>query len=366
MAQKDPSKTEQATPRQVQKAREKGNVHKSQEVAKAVTILAGLVALSIWIKFIGTEMADIFRYFFGEAIMTFRPTTDDVNVMVDMVSFELAKMLLPLMLFIAFSAFVIQRVQVGKLWSTKVLEPKLSKLNPLNSLKRMFFSLGTWGRMLKNVVQAVCIGLAPWMVVKAEMFRFSSLYDTDAGGLTIYMLTLGAKVTLYALIPMTIIAIIDFFYGRWDYAENLKMTKDEIKDERKQMEGSPEIKNKQRQKMFQMMQRRMMQDVPKADVIITNPTHLAIAIRYNSLEAPAPVVLAKGADRVAEKIREIAREHNIPIRENKPLARALYKQVEIGDMIPEEMYKAVAAILAQVWKMRPKGAPKTTLALPKK
>ncbi len=132
------------------------------------------------------------------------------------------------------------------------------------------------------------------------------------------------------------------------------MTKDEVKDERKNAEGDPVIKNKQKQKMMQVMASRMLQSVPKADVVVTNPTHLAVALRYNAQESPAPIVIAKGADHLAEKIKEIARQNNVPVRENVPLARALYKAVEIGDMIPEELYKAVATLLASIWKLKPR------------
>lgn len=136
----------------------------------------------------------------------------------------------------------------------------------------------------------------------------------------------------------------------------MKMTKDEVKDEQKQAEGDPIIKGQQRKKMMAAMSKRMLQSVPKADVVVTNPTHIAVALRYNTAEAPAPVVLAKGADHLAEKIKEIARENRIPIRENVPLARALYSSVEVGDMIPEDLYKAVAAILASIWKLKPRAA----------
>lgn len=366
MPQKDPSRTEKATPRQVNKARDKGNVHKSQEVTKTLTIIGGLVGLSVWIGYIGRELGGIMRHFFSTAIMTFNAEAAEVHALGLLVAVELAKMILPVILFIGLIVYIVQRIQVGKLWTTKVFEPKLSKFNPIPGVKRMFFSLGTWTRMLKSLVQAVCIGFAPVIIVRKEMERFPMLYETDAAGLMHYLLGISAKMVMYALVPMVIIAVVDYFYSKWDYGENLKMTKDEVKDERKQMEGSPEIKQKQRQKMFQVMSRRMMRDVPKADVIITNPTHIAIAIRYNSLEAPAPVILAKGAGKVAEKIKEIAREHRIPIRENKPLARALYKQVEIGDMIPEDFYQAVAAILAQIWKTRPGGQPGMSVAPPKK
>ena len=362
---KDPSRTEQATPKRLNKARNEGNVWKSQEVTKTLTILGGVVGLSVWIGYIGKEMGVLIKHFMSTAILTFRAEPSEVTALALFVAAELAKMILPIILFIGLIVFVVLRIQVKKLWTTKVFKPKLSKFNPINGIKRMLFSLDTFMRMVKSVLQAAFIGIMPWMVIKGEMGRFPTLYDTDAAGLIVYILTLGLKMTLWALVPMICLAVFDFFYSRWQYQENLKMTKDEVKDERKQMEGDPIIKSKQRQKMMQMMARRMMQEVPKADVIITTPTHLAIAIRYNSLEAPAPVVLAKGADKVAEKIREIAREHNIPIRENKPLARALYKQVEIGDMIPEDFYQAVAAILAQIWKTRPR--PKgQSISMPKK
>ena len=152
---------------------------------------------------------------------------------------------------------------------------------------------------------------------------------------------------------MIAIAAADWWYTRWDYQENLKMTKDEVKDERKQQEGDPVVKGQIRQKMMKMSARRMMQQVPKADVVITNPTHIAVALRYNAAEAPAPIVVAMGVDRVAEKIKEVAREHRIPIRENKALARALYKQTEVGDVIPADLFQAVAIVLAQIWKTRP-------------
>lgn len=362
---KDPSRTEQATPRRRNKTRNEGNVWKSQEVTKTLAVVGGLMGLSIWIGYIGGELGRLIRHFMSTAILTFKAEPGEVTALGAFVAAELAKMVLPVILFIGVIVFIVLRVQVGKLWTTKVFKPKLSKFNPFNGIKRMLISLDTFVRMGKSILQAVCIGLAPWMVVKAEMGTFPTLYDTDAAGLITYMLTLGLKMTLWALIPMISLAIFDFFYSRWQYNENLKMTKDEVKDERKQMEGDPLIKNKQRQKMMQMTARRMMQQVPKADVIITNPTHIAIAIRYNSLEAPAPIVLAKGADKIAEKIKEIAREHKIPIRENKPLARALYKQVEIGEMIPEDFYQAVASILAQIWKTKPRPQGQQ-IAVPKK
>jgi len=352
--QKDPSRTEQATAKRLGKARDEGNVHKSQEVTKTTVLLVGLMVLTLWASYAGRELQSIFRYFLSPAAAAFTPSQADVHAMFIWVALLLAKITLPILLFIAIAVFLVLRIQVGKLWTTKVFKPKLSKFNPFNGIKRMLFSVDTFIRLGKSLLQAICIGAAPWLLIKKESAKFLTLYYADAAGLTAYLLEIGCKMALYALIPMIGLAIIDYFYTKWEYAENLKMTKDEVKDEHRQQEGDPRIKSALRKKMMEMSMRRMMQQVPKADVVITNPTHIAVALRYNTLEAPAPVVLAKGADRVAERIKEIAREHGIPIRENKPLARALYKDVEIGEMIPEELFQAVAAILAQLWKFKPR------------
>jgi flagellar biosynthetic protein FlhB len=348
----DPSKTEQATPKRVTKARDKGNVAKSQEVSKAVSVLAGLTILTFWAGFIGRDMMGIFRFFLSSAASY---TVNDAGVysLFFWLAAELAKMILPVIIFIAVSIYLTLRLQVGKLWTMEPMKPKLSKFNPLNGLQRMIFSAQTFIRLGKSLLQALCIGLAPCMVIREEMPRLITLYHMNAMQVAVYILSVGSRIILYALLPMLIIAALDLWYSRWDYKRNLMMTKDEVKDERKQAEGDPKIKAKQRQEMMRMSMRRMMQEVPKADVVITNPTHIAVALRYNPDEAPAPVVVAMGADLIALKIKDIAREHGVPLRENVPLARALYKQTKIGDTIPAELFQAVAAILAQIWKTRP-------------
>ncbi len=175
-------------------------------------------------------------------------------------------------------------------------------------------------------------------------------------GITSYMLLVAYKMVCYALVPMIVIALADLWYVRWRYHDNLMMTKEEVKDEHRQAEGDPLVKQKQTAKMYEVIGRRLKSTVPKADVVITNPTHYAIALRYDIKEAPAPMVIAKGADAMARRIREIAIENDVPIHENPPLARALYKQVEIGEIIPEELYQAVAAILAKLAKFKKRRA----------
>ncbi|MCL1915760.1 MAG: flagellar biosynthesis protein FlhB [Desulfovibrionaceae bacterium] len=352
MPQSDPSRTEKPTPKRIKKAREKGNVPKSAEISSTLNILTGAIIAYFWISFVGREMMELLRRLFGPESYAFDPTPGNIYVLFLSLAASVAKMTLPILLTIGFFSYMVQRLQVGKLWTTEPLRPKFSKMNPINGLKRMFFSLQTLIRLFKNVLKAVVIGLAPFLVLKGELPVLSTLYYTDATGLAVYILKIGFKMAVYALIPMIILAVADLIYTRWDYIENLKMTKSEVKDEMRQAEGDPAIKSKQRQKMLQISRRRMMQAVPKADVVITNPTHLAVALKYDFKIAPAPVVVAKGADRVAERIKEIAKENRVPIRENKPLARALFSQTEVGEVIPEDLYQAVATMLAQLWNQK--------------
>lgn len=351
MSQNDPSRTEHATPKRRNKARGEGSVPKSQELPKPVTLLFGIIALRLYLDTIHSEMDGLMRWFLREGFVFELTRTSVYALFKDCVA-SLAVMVLPVMLVIAVAAFVTVRLQVGKLWAPKVFKPKFQAFNIVGGLKKLIISKQTIVRLLKSVFMAVAVAVGPYVVLKKAFGEVIPLFYQTPESIAAYILSAGQTMFQYALAPMLIIGIADLIYTRWDYEENLKMTKSEVKDERKQAEGDPVIKSKQRQKMMAVMMRRMMQDVPKADVVITNPTHLAIAIRYNAKEAPAPIVLAKGAGRVAERIREIARENGVPIRENKPLARALYKVVEVGDTIPEEFYQAVAAILAQVYRAR--------------
>ncbi len=356
MAQKDPSRTEQATPKRRNKARRDGNVPKSQEVSKTFVTMAGVVGLYVYMEYIVKQLSTIFTYFMGNAVLL-EATPQGIYDIVLWIAAKLAAILLPIMFFLALVAIIVLRMQVGKLWTTKVFKPKLSKFNIIKGLKRIFFSPQTFIRLGKSILMAAVIGIAPYIVITNEMHNFLPLFYATPAGIGAYMLETGFTVVQYTMLPMLVIAAADLWYSRWEYEENLKMTKDEVKDERKQAEGDPVMKSRQRQKMMEVMARRMLEDVPKADVVVTNPTHFAVALRYDVVLAPAPVVLAKGVDHLAERIKEVAREHGIPIRENVPLARALYKQVEVGDTIPEELYQAVASLLATLmkFKARPQG-----------
>lgn len=354
-AQKDPSRTEEATPKRVKKQRQEGNVPKSAELGKAVSLVGGMMALSVWIGPMSEAIKNVFRRFLVHS-WEFDPNPQNVYVLTQELMIELCKIIMPILLFLAFLGFLAQRLQVGKLWTTKVFKFKWQRFNILKGIKQMMLSPQTALRTIKSLLFAIILCIIPGWIIWQEHENFLPMYYATTEGVASYMLEMAFKLACYAILPVLAITAFDVWQTRFAYKEGMKMTKDEVKDERKQADGDPVIKNKQRQKMMQMVMKRMLQDVPKADVVVTNPTHIAVALRYNADEFPAPVVLAKGADHLAEKIKAVAREHNVPIRENVPLARALYKAVEIGDMIPEELYKAVATLLASIWKLKPRAA----------
>lgn len=350
--QQDPSRTEEATPKRRNKQRQEGNVPKSQELGKAVSLTGGLIALYLWLDPMSEGIKDIFRRFLSQS-WKFDPNPQDVYSLSIDLTLELCRLILPILLFLGFLALLAQRIQVGKLWTTKIFKPKWQRFNVLKGLKQMMFSPQTVLRTIKSLLFSVILSLIPGYLIYQEYQNFLPMYYATPEGVAAYMLQMGLKLAYYALLPILAITAFDVWQSRYAYNEGMKMTKDEVKDERKQAEGDPVIKGQQRRKMMEVMTKRMIQDVPKADVVVTNPTHIAVALRYNAQEAAAPVVLAKGADHLAEKIKAVAREHNVPIRENVPLARALYKAVDVGDMIPEELYKAVATLLASIWKLKP-------------
>ncbi|MBI9079159.1 MAG: flagellar biosynthesis protein FlhB [Pseudodesulfovibrio sp.] len=352
IGQEDPSKTEKATPKRRKKQRTEGNVAKGEEITKAMVLLAGVLALRFMITFYRDQFTEIYRWTFTEAIFL------EVNQATAYALFtwsiqKMALLLLPFLLVLVFVSWLTMRLQVGKLWTTKPLKPKFGKIfNVMSGLKKLLISPQALIKLGKSILQAVAVGLAPYIVIKQEMNNLLPLFHADVRGVIAFLLTVGYKMACYALIPMMLIAIVDLWYQRWNYEEGIKMTKEEVKDERKQAEGDPKIKQQQHKKMMEMMASRMFQDIPKADVVITNPTHYAVALQYDAMVAPAPLVLAKGVNRVAERIKEVARENDIPIEQNVPLAQALYKQVEIGETIPEELFQAVAAILAKLSKFK--------------
>lgn len=352
MPQSDPSRTEKATPKRREEARDEGNVPKSEEVSKAATLLFGVVALWIFINHIGEHLEAIFVKIFTQA-PTFTLNKSSLYGLLEFCLDEIFVILMPLFVILMIASYLSVQLQVGMLFTTEVFKPKLGeKFNIVKGMKQAFFSMTTVVNLLKNLFQILTIGSVAYFVIYKNMHTFGPLFYQNVTGVIGVILKYSFEMCIYVIILMLIIAIIHLIYTRWDYEENLKMTKDEVEDEQKQQYGNPELKREQRKKMQEGAQRRMMEDVPRADVVVTNPTQLAIALRYDPVEAPAPLVLAKGSGHIAERIKQVAQENDIPIKEDKALAQALYKSVEIGDVIPEELYQSVASILAQLYKFR--------------
>jgi flagellar biosynthetic protein FlhB len=343
-------KTEQPTTKKKEKAREEGQVAKSTEVTTALLLVTIFSALKLFGPSIVDRLVELIKNICGLfTVEEFSITY--VSGLFEYVIYEMFGMLWPILLTAFAVGFISNYIQVGWHPTTKPLTPKLSNINPANGFKRLF-SLKAVIELVKSLLKISIILAIVYSELKDYEKLILTLYSIDTieayAMILNICLGIGIKVGAFFLI----VAAIDYAYQRYDLNKKLKMTKQEIKDEYKQSEGNPQIKSKIRQIMRQASMRRMMQDLPKADVIITNPTHFAVAIYYNDKGKSAPVVIAKGADLVAARIKEKGKELEIEIVENKPLARSLFYTVEIGDEIPQELYQAVAEVLAFVYNLK--------------
>ncbi len=344
-------KTEKATPKRRQEARNKGQVASSREVSSAVVLLTSLGVFYFagsWMFWSLSEV--IVRVFQNIGTMRFN-SIDDASVF----SFELINRLLtiliPFLLPLAILGLAANILQVGFKFSTEAISPKFKKLNPISGMKR-FVSLKAFVELAKSIAKILFIGTIAYLLVKGDMKAFPLLIDQEVGQILVFIARVSLKMCFFVCLALIILAAVDFFYQRWQHEEDLKMTKQEVKDEQKQTMGDPKVKSRIRSMQLEMARRRMMEAVPEADVVITNPDHFAIALKFNAEEMIAPRVLAKGAGHVAQRIKEIATAQQIPLVEDKPLAQALYKMVELGDYIPAELYRAVAEVLAYVYRLK--------------
>ncbi len=344
-------KTEQPTSKRKQEARKKGQVPHSREINSAMVLLAAFFTLRFYGPTMFAHIKDLFYIFYAEA--GHHDVQGSLQEIILQVSYSFLLIILPILVVVAVTGVLVNVLQVGPIFSSESLRPKLSKLNPLEGFKRIF-SKRSLVELFKSLFK---IGLIIYMLyssIKNEYRIFPDLMLMDVSAavatLAMFIFSLSVKVAVMLLI----LAVFDLFFQRWQHTQDLKMSKKEIKDEYKQMEGDPQIKGKIREKQRQLAMGRMMQNVPGADVVITNPTHLSIALLFQNKKMAAPIVVAKGQDRIALRIREIAKEHDVPLVENKPLAQALYKTTELGQMIPVELYNAVAEVLAFVYRLKKK------------
>ena len=347
-------KTEPATSKKLNDIRKEGQVAKSKEIITAISLMSLFIILKVYLSSLGTGLIDVYKEIYSSVplvisesasgLQTRMATTVLRQVIVDVV-----KLAIPILIVAVVIAVLGNMLQQKWMVTAKPLQPKLSKLSPISGLKRMF-SVRQLMELLKSIAMIALIMVVVYTTIKSKMNVLLTFYDVglNAALSTIgsIIIDLGIKISAVFLI----VGFVDLIYQRHKFKTDNMMTKQEIKDEFKNAEGDPQVKGQIKRRMQEISRRRMMQQLPEADVVITNPTHFAVALKYEPNEGRAPVVIAKGADYLAFQIKDKAKEYNIAIVENKPLARILYHNIDVGMEIPPELYQAVAEILAAVMK----------------
>ena len=344
-------KTEKATPKKREEARKKGQVASSREVSSAMVLMSSMGFFYFAGSWMFWNLSEVITRVFQNIGTLQINSIDDASVFSLEVMTRLLAILVPFFLPLAILGFAANILQVGFKMSSEAITPKLNKLNPVSGIKRLV-SLKALVELAKSVIKLLFIGAIAYLLLKSDIKAFPLLVHQEVGQILVFIARVSLKICFFVCLALIVMAILDFLYQRWQHEQDLKMTKQEVKDEQKQTYGDPKVKSRIRSLQLEMARRRMMDAVPEADVVITNPTHFAIALKFDAQEMIAPRVLAKGAGHVAQRIKEIATEHQIPLVEDKPLAQALYKMVELGDYIPAELYRAVAEVLAYVYRLR--------------
>ena len=354
-AAEDEGRTEEPTEHKIRKAREEGKVAKSMEFTSALVLLAGIVTIAVLSKYLLGNVMSMLEFFFRSS--TEIDITTEASLLPTFLRY-FVRLVLPTIAVVFLTALLGNLLQVGFLFSTKPITPDFTRIIPRfgRYFKRALFSGEAFFNLAKSIFKVVVIGVVAFLNVRAEFPRLSRLLDLP------FLMGLGLissiafRVIVEAALAMLVLSIFDYYFQRRQHLQSLKMSRQEIKEERKMYEGDPLIKSRLRERMREILTRNMMRAVPKADVVITNPTHYSVALEYRRIEMEAPVVTAKGVDHIALKIRELAQEHSVPLVENRPLARALYSEVDIGDAIPEKFYEVMATILAEIFKLSGRAA----------
>jgi flagellar biosynthesis protein FlhB len=344
------NRTEQPTSRKLRKAREKGQVARSKEVPAAVVLLGGLLTLSFFgqtiVHSLEYEMKHLLRFQVPSEI-----TIPYLTELANSVGSRIAIVLLPILVVAVICSIAANMMQGGLVFSAEPLGFHFEKLNPKNGFGRVFSKNGLV-ELVKSLLLLIAIGFLSYQVVSEYLPIYPKLILMDVRKLFHWTAYISYEVFIRVAVLLVVVAMADFFFQKYRYTEQLKMTKQEVKDEFKETEGDPTTKGRIRRIQRELARKRMMADVPTADVVITNPTHYAVALSYKMDSMDAPRVVAKGVGFLAQKIKELAQEHGVPLVENRPLAQTLYKTVEIGASIPGDLYKAVAEILAYIYKVK--------------
>ncbi|CAM2893827.1 flagellar biosynthesis protein FlhB [Paenibacillus sediminis] len=345
-------KTEQATPKKRQDARKKGQVAKSMEVPGSIILLSSFLCLLIFSRYFKDHFVRLFTDVFLHRL-NMTVSIDNVVMMLGEYGIQILLMIAPLFIVVIVMALLADYMMVGFLLTGEPLKVKFSKIDPIKGFKNIF-SLRSLVQFFKSVLKLIIIGYLVYSILWHERGDIAALSYMNVDAIFQFTAHLTLNLGLKIGAALFVLAMLDYMYQRYEHEKSLKMSKQDIKDEYKKMEGDPLIKGKIRERQRRMALQRMMQEVPKADVIITNPTHFAVAIKYDGTQMDAPQIIAKGQDYLALRIKEVAKEHGVITMENKPLARALYNRVEIGESIPADLFQAVAEVLAYVYKLKGK------------
>ncbi|MDX8405931.1 MAG: flagellar biosynthesis protein FlhB [Mariprofundus sp.] len=343
--------TEEATPKREEDARKKGQVASSKEPSTAISfVIISLTAITGLGGWLGGQMQQMMTNYLSGAVQL-KVNPEGMQHLLISAAVDMAMIILPFAIPIMLLGVLVTTLVSGPVFTFETMKPKFEKISPMKGFKRLF-STKSLAEFVKSILKLTLISVVCATVVDG-MFP-DILHAALKGPSDISTLTIegSVKIATLAAVVFVVIALTDVLYQRWEHGKSMRMSKKEQRDEHKDSEGDPQLKAKIRQLQMQQAQNRMMADVPDADVIITNPTHISIALSYNPLSPGAPRVLAKGKGHIAATIRELAREHHIPMRENKPLARSLFKQVKVGEEIPELLFEAVAVILAEIFRLK--------------
>ncbi len=342
-------KTEQATPKRRQEARRKGQVAKSRELASISVLTMGVLYLFFFAQDLSLGLGNLIQQTFLQIPRMMTSDENIITLLVDSTRGYL-KMVLPLMLILSLAALLANVLQTGFIWTVEPLAPKASKIDPIQGARRIL-SRRSLVELGKALVKIVIVGWAAFSTMKSEFDHLIPLMYQEDVQIFAALGRASLKVMIRCCWVIALLACLDYMYQKWEYSQKLKMTKQEVKDEFKQTEGDPQVKARIRSIQRQMARRRMMEEVPKADVVITNPVRLAVCLRYDPGHMGAPRLVAKGANKLAVRIREVALQHHIPLVENRTVAQNLYK-LELGAEIPSQFYQAVAEILAYVYSLK--------------
>lgn len=346
-------RTETATPKRREEARKKGQVARSIEINSAFILFVSFIFFYFYAQYMYLKGHNYMQILF-ENIHKVTLNESNLQPYLELVLSHAFLLLAPVALLMVLIGLAINFGQVGFMFTLEPMTPKFSKVNPLKGFKRIFFSKKALVEFIKGIIKIVLVGLVAYYTVKGEIEHYIPLMDQEPFQILAFIAQNAFEIGIKIALLFIGLAFLDYMFQRYDYEQSIKMTKQEVKEELKQMEGDPHIKARIRSIQREQAQKRMMDALPTADVVITNPVHLAVALKYDLATMDAPTVVAKGARLIAEKIKRIAREHDIPIVENKPLAQALYKACEVGDEIPETLFQAAAEVLAYVYRLKKK------------